>query len=170
MSHFLRLATVLALLIAAPDVSAQSDQSDQSAGMVQRLLEAVQRVNYDEVVRLLETAADVNLTRPDGSTPLSWAALRADARITTALLEAGADPNTRDENGETPLLLACARGDAAVVRMLLEAGASLDVRRWSGDTPLLAAVHGGDADVVRLLLERGADVNEEAVRAHPPKW
>ena len=77
MSHFFRLATVLAFVIAAPDVSAQSDQSEV---LGQRLLEAVQRVNYDEVMRLLEAAADVNVSRPDGSTPLSWAVVDSEGR------------------------------------------------------------------------------------------
>ena len=56
MSHTFRFATVLALVIAAPAVSAQADQSEV---LGHRLLEAVQRVNYDEAVRLLAAGAAV---------------------------------------------------------------------------------------------------------------
>ena len=53
-----------------------------------RLLDAVQKRDQRTVLALLNSGADVNAARPDGTTPLLWAAGRDDAEILTALLRA----------------------------------------------------------------------------------
>ena len=151
-------------LLTAGIATAQSNQDP--------LFEAVQRRDAAAVTRLVANGADVNASRPDGSTPLAWASLRDDVEIASALLAAGADPNATDENGETPLLLASARGNLTIARQLLEAGARIDVARWSGDTPLLAAARSGETELVELLLDAGADVDarEERMGQTPLMW
>ena len=156
MGQLLRLSLFFAFSIASFVTTAQSDSENNLA---YRLIEAVQRVSYSEVTQLIESGTDVNVSRADGSTALSWAAQRPDVQIIAALLEAGADPNSEDENGETPLLLASARGNEQIVEALINAGAYIEVHRWSGDTPLHAAIYGGNLNIVQLLIKHGADVN-----------
>src|SRR5579862_3991115 len=76
-----------------------------------RLFDAVQRRDQKNVLALVKAGANINATRDDGSTLLTWAANRDDSEIVSVLLAAGANPNIADENGETPLLQACANGD-----------------------------------------------------------
>lgn len=156
MGQLLRLSLFFAFSIASFAATAQSVNENNSAYI---LIEAVQRVSYNEVTKLIESGVDVNASRADGSTALSWAAQRPDIRIVTVLLEAGADPNSKDENDETPLLLASARGNQQIVEALINAGANIKVNRWSGDTPLHVAIYGGNLNIVQLLIEEGADVN-----------
>ncbi len=156
MGQLLRLSPFFAFSIALFVTPAHSDSENNLA---YRLIEAVQRVSYSEVTQLIESGADLNVSRAEGSTALSWAAQRPDVQIVAALLEAGADPNSEDENGETPLLLASARGNEQIVEALIKAGAYIEVHRWSGDTPLHAAIYGGNLNIVQLLIEQGADVN-----------
>ena len=156
MGQLLRLSLFFAFSIASFVTTAQDDSENNSA---YRLIEAVQRVSYSAVTQLIESGADVNVSRADGSTALSWAAQRPDVQIIAALLEASADPNSEDENGETPLLLASGRGNEQIVEALINAGAYIEVHRWSGDTPLHAAIYGGNLNIVQLLIKHGADVN-----------
>ena len=161
---------VSALLLVAVPAPAQTVEAAPHAASA--LFEAVQRRDASAVASLLAGGADVNATRLDGSTPLTWAALRDADEIVAALLQAGADPNAADENGEMALLFACGNGSLAIARMLLDAGAAVDAVRWSGDTPLLAAVHAGNEELARLLVERGAalDAAERRMGQTPLMW
>ena len=161
MGQLFRLPILLALSMASSVATGQPSSENHSTP---ELITAVQRVSYDEVNQLLESGVNVNVSRADGSTALSWASQRPDIHIVTALLKAGADPNSQDENGETPLTLASARGNLQVVEALINSGADITANRWSGETPLHAAVFGGNLDVVRLLIERGVDVNAKDSR------
>ena len=161
MGQLLRLSIFLALSMASFVAAGQSSSENHST---HELITAVQRVSYDEVNQLLESGVNVNVSRADGSTALSWASQRPDIHIVTALLKAGADPNSQDENGETPLTLASARGNSQIVEALINAGADITRNTWSGETPLHAAIFGGNLDIVRLLIERGVDVNAKDSR------
>ena len=94
-----------------------------------RLLEAVLNRDKKAVASLIQSGADVNAARSDGSTPLAWAVNRDDAEIAAALLKAGANPNAADENGETPLTLAATAGNLPLARLLLDAKADPNIRR-----------------------------------------
>jgi ankyrin repeat protein len=124
-----------------------------------KLFDAIQNRDQKAVLALLKRGTDVNSPRPDGSTPLAWAAMRDDAEIVAALIKAGANVNTADENGETPLTLAAANGNLAIARMLIDAKANINAARWTGDTPLMIGAQAGNAELVRLLLDKGAPID-----------
>ncbi len=131
----------------------------QAAGAASPVADAASVGDLDQVNALIAGGQDVNISQPDGSTALLWAAYESNPEMVAALIEAGADPNAANEFGITPLLQASRIGDAAVIRTLLDAGAEIALTSPNGETALMAAARTGSADAVSLLLERGSDPN-----------
>ena len=89
-----------------------------------KLADAAESGRYEDLVRLLENDKDaVDVSQPDGTTALHWAAHRGDAAMIKLLIEAGAEVEKKNYFGITPLFLACQEGSAETVGLLLEAGA-----------------------------------------------
>src|SRR2546423_8766741 len=84
-----------------------------------KLHTATYQDDFDAVVKLIRTGADVNARNDYGVTPLSLACSNGNAQIIEALLKAGADPNATVRSGETPLMLAARTGNVEAVRLLL---------------------------------------------------
>ena len=129
------------------------------ASLGTNLIEAVRADDREGAIALLDRGANPNAREADGSTALSWAAIRGNAEIASRLLEAGADPNLRNALGVSPLSIAIENGATGVTRMLVRHGADPNVARDSGETPLMTAARLGQVQVMELLLDRGADVN-----------
>ena len=123
------------------------------------LFRAVRDDDRAAVQQLLRQGANPNAREPDGTTPLGWAAVRANAEITELLLKAGANANLTNELGLGPLALAVANGPLALVEQLLAAGADPNVARENGENPLMTAARLGRVDVLERLLANGAAVN-----------
>lgn len=123
------------------------------------VIEAARDDNQALVSGLLRRGVDVDAQEPDGSTALSWAAIRANAALARILLEAGADPDVANSYGIGPLALAIENGSQEIVRLLLDNGADPEVRRESGETPLMTAARMNQVGVMELLLSHGADAN-----------
>lgn len=124
------------------------------------LPEAAERGDRAGVHRLLESGADVNVTQPDGTTALHWAAYRADAEMAAALVRAGADVSAVNRYGSSVLAEAARNGSAAVVKLLLEAGADANARLQGGETVLMLAARSGSVEAVKALVAHGADPNQ----------
>lgn len=124
-----------------------------------RLIEAIKDRNDQAVNSLLNEHVNVNVSQPDGATPLAWAVYLDQAETVDLLMKAGAKVNTSDEYGDTPLTLACSNGNGAVIAKLLEAGADANAARWDGETALMLAARSGNAGAVKLLLSKGAKVD-----------
>ena len=125
------------------------------------LIEAIQNADYPTVLPLLDRKdIDVNGSRGDGSTALSWAAYEDDEIAIDLLIRAGADVNVAtDFHAVTPLALACANGNSGAVAKLLAAGSDSNIANRGGETPLMACANTGAEEGIRALLKRGADVN-----------
>ena len=123
----------------------------------------------------------MDLTDPDGVTPLLSALLNAHFDTAKYLLEAGAMVNKWDFWGRTPLYAAVdfntlphgGRPDRpslddttplAMIDILIAAGANPNLALLSGETPLMVASRGGYAEVAAQLLARGANVNAHGTR------
>ena len=72
---------------------------------------------------LIRRGADVNLSSPDGDTPLMAAAFNGDVETMKALLARGAKINALDVYGHSALWLAALRGQETAARELLVRGA-----------------------------------------------
>ena len=123
------------------------------------LLDAVRSDDRPAVESLLKQGANPNEREPDGATALAWAAIRANAEITSLLLNAKADPNLANELGIGPLSLAISNGAPKIVDQLLAANANPNVARENGETPLMTAARLGQVDVMKRLLVKGANAN-----------
>jgi len=117
--------------------------------------------DVESVLALIEHGADVNAARPDGMTPLHWAAENGNADLADILIYAGARVHTTTRLGRyTPLHLASRGGHARAVLVLLAAGADPNALTSTGAvTPLHFAAASGSVEAVTALVERGADVN-----------
>lgn len=63
---------------------------------------------------MLENAADVESTDPDGKTSLSLAAANGQVAVVKLLLENGADVNAKEKGDHTPLACAVDYGSADI--------------------------------------------------------
>ena len=127
--------------------------------LLSALFDAVRGDDRIAVEQLLRQKANPNEADTDGSTPLAWAAIRANPDIASLLLQAGADPNRANELGIGPLSLAISNGSAPIVTQLLARGANPNLPRENGETPLMTAARLGRPDMMKLLLVKGAKVH-----------
>lgn len=123
------------------------------------LIEAVRGDDRTSVERLLKQGSNPNEPESDGSTALSWAAMRSNREMAALLMKAGADPNLTNEMGIGPLALAIDNGSVEIVSDLLAHRANPNVARENGETPLMMAARMGRVDMMKLLVARGASVN-----------
>jgi len=117
--------------------------SDSTLG--ERLIQAINEVNIDEVKLLIEAGAPVNTKNQEGITALMLCALCAaetgKSGFARLLIENGADVNARDIiNGDTPLHWSAMHNETDIIRLLIENGADVNARNISEETPLHAAV------------------------------
>ena len=122
------------------------------------------------IKRLLGQNVDVNIRRPDQSTPLMVAAMSNQIEAVALLIERGADINAENEGGETALSWATHthRDPAAVLRLLLENGAIVNHQCKLGFTALMSAAFSDHIEGAEVLIEHGADlslVNESGLTA-----
>ena len=118
------------------------------------------------MVRLLADAgADLNLTDPQGRTPLAIAAECRDFQLVRLLVEAGVDLNIPNNNGETALdFLVDSLSDDSIRH---EVSAAVNLVGGSGGRQgMFLAVQDGDAERVATLAALGYSPN--AVRTIPP--
>ncbi|KAI0479955.1 hypothetical protein F4859DRAFT_454711 [Xylaria cf. heliscus] len=112
---------------------------------------------------LLERAAEVDVGKENGRTPLRSVAREGHEAVVRLLLKNGANIEEKDSNGWTALHRAVARGREAVVRLLLQYDCFIDETNNSGETALHLAVSNrtgsGSRSVIIMLLEGGANID-----------
>lgn len=129
-------------------------------GQVSDLPSAAMNQNRDLVRELLARKVDPNITQPDGTTALHWAARWGDLETATLLLGAGANPMAANRDGATPMFLASENGNAPMLAKLLQAGANVNAPVLPhGETALMMASRSGHLDAVAVLLDHTANVN-----------
>ena len=128
------------------------------------LHEAAFAGNLEEVRRLLDEGAAVDVRDAEGRTALMWASFNGHTEVDALLLEKGAAINTREANGRTALMYASSGPFAGTVGLLLEKGAEVNLQgTLEGFTALMTAAAEGQVEVVRVLLAYGADPSLEDV-------
>jgi len=136
-----------------------------------------------EIIKILESGANVMCRDSSGNTLLHIAALSGHPGVCNALVARGIDVNATNSAGETSLLFAAqgrrahaaigatTRGVAAeagavdVVQALLGAGANANAARTTdGQTPLLVAAEIGKFDVVQALAGASGHVDGDVIK------
>ena len=85
--------------------------------------------------KLLDLGADINLPGFAGNTALHNSALEGNADVMKVLLERGADVNAVNNGNASALHLACFYDNANCVQLLMQYGANLNIKNSSGHTP-----------------------------------
>ena len=138
------------------DVDGDSEPGNKGAPL---LLIAARQGHVGLIDALLESGADVDQAKANGSTPLFIAAENGHLAVVTKLVAAGADVNkAMTTSGCTPLFIAAQNGHLTVVTKLIAAGALVDkAMTTDGTTPLDIAAQKGHTAIVSKLLQHGAD-------------
>ena len=146
-----------------PEASAIKLSNPPSA----ELVDAAERGDLSETIRLLDRGADANSRDQEGATALMKAAQNGHVQAVEVLLARGADPSLTNQSGATALMWGV--GNLRVVELLLDHGADPNAKPASGHTALVIAANSdGTSDVAKLLISRGADVNAASVRGFTP--
>ena len=127
----------------------------------EKLLLAVQALDFDAVEQLVAAGADVDFYDGEFSKccALHFAAAQDDGEMVHTLLALGANVSVADGSYSTPLHRAAASGLADNVAVLVAAGANVNALDAQGRSPLHLAAGWGHASMVRQLVELGANVS-----------
>lgn len=117
-------------------------------------------------------AEDVNARRPDGSTPLQWAAFAGDVAEAKRLIAAGADVQATNNYGISAMLLAADIASTELIQLLLKHGADAKAANADGETALHLVTRAGNIEAATLLLKAGAqvDAREQLGEQTPLMW
>ncbi len=119
-----------------------------------------------------DVSGDVDARRPDGSTPLQWAAFAGDVEEARRLIAAGADVRAQNNYGINAMLLAADIASTDLIRLLLKHGADANTANADGETPLHLVSRAGNIEAAKLLLKAGAkvDARESFGEQTPLMW
>jgi ankyrin repeat protein len=138
----------------------------QDTDLNQKLMDAAEKGDAEEVRRLITAGADVNFTTQHGFRPLLMAVYYAHLDAARVLLAHGADVNYKGFSEGTALIFAAGSGHTEIVSLLLGAGADVNLALpRGGETALHVAVFSDRTEVVQRLLQAGADVNQRTATA-----
>jgi ankyrin repeat protein len=123
--------------------------------------EAVEKKEWEKVIKLVNEGADVNIKLRNGLTPLHLAAYERHAKVVELLVDAGANIQEKMDTGATALHLAAQDGHDKMVELLLGKDAKIDEKMNDDVTALHLAAQDGHDKVVELLLSKGAKIDEK---------
>jgi len=128
------------------------DVSDQNS-----LILASKNGNLDEVERLVECGANLDIKGANEKTPLMWACANGHQRVVRYLLQSGANVEATNWIGSTALSYAAQNGRPDVARVLLKYHANINTQQSQGLTPLMYAARNCRIAMIKFLLRKGAD-------------
>lgn len=118
-----------------------SSEEEQENPNEHPILKAAQKGNIPLAEELLrQDPSCVNVTDPDGYTPLHRAAQSNREEMLKYLIENGANLNARTIDGWQAIHSAAQWGHAAILRILVSAGVDINSRTNGGNTPFHLAV------------------------------
>ena len=134
-----------------------NDPGDMGWPMLVYVCRGDNREHPEEILRLLELGADINVRNYKGKTGLHYAAKAGFLNVINLLIEKGADLDATDKNGETPLFDAIrstikdGEKQRAAIEVLLVKGANPNFKNGKGLTPLQIAKRMRRTDAGRIV-------------------
>ncbi|WP_018625799.1 ankyrin repeat domain-containing protein [Niabella aurantiaca] len=113
----------------------------------------IDKNNTEGLTEALRRKTDIEMTNPEGQTPLLYALYKKDRPSALLLIGYGADVNARDQVHYTPFLYAGAQGFTDVVKACLQHGADFNIFNRYGRTALMPACEKAYLETVRLLAQ-----------------
>jgi ankyrin repeat protein len=125
------------------------------------LMAAAYNGDLDEIVRLLESPADIDAQDQYGTTALMYAAMKGRDEVVRELVEHKANLELQSSQRYTALMYAVRDGHTKSVQILLHAGADPNVHGDddSYEIPLTLAAWRGFFPIVRALVAVGANTS-----------
>ena len=149
--HAVLLSKESKLDIAQTQMSWKINANKQNNGGVTPLMIASSK-GYIEVILLLLSNADPNITDSKGSTALMYACKNGHYEVAALLLMTyNADPSLTDNNGLTALHYAAKGGYNEVINVLLS---NYDYNQEEIEKALTAACYGGHKEVIKELADK----------------
>lgn len=140
------------------------DQIDTGIGLGRRAIHAAvdkdDRHHTNVLTHLLQSSANPDVMREDGSTALLLAASEGFEDATALLLRAQANPDIPRHDGLTPLHMAIMGDHITIAGALLDAKANVEGSDAAKETPLCLAARKDQAATCCLLLDAGADASK----------
>lgn len=123
----------------------------------EKLLDAVNEDNFEEVVKLITTGASVNASNDNkGGNALNLSLYRDFKEIAEFLIKQGSEVNSILKNVFAVIV---ERGSKDLIELLLAHGVNVNVDLGHGRTALMIAASKSNKEMIELLIEHGADVN-----------
>jgi ankyrin repeat protein len=144
------LIVTLFLLTISPFVSAQ------------KLVEAVEAKNYEQVEQYLKNGEKVNKPNKKGHFPLWDAVWNSDSKMVELLLNNGANAKQKFKSKDAEIAcleIAAQEGLLDIATLLVNAGADVHEKSAHGHTPLRIAARNGRTDLVKYFLSKGSVVD-----------
>ena len=128
----------------------------------QKLLQAAEMGNYEELQSMIQEGANVNIYGTNGSTSLILAAENGHDECVNLLIKSGACVNDKETDilKNTALMCAVREGKNNCVKLLIRAGADVNSVDYFGETLLFIAITKQSKELVDILLQSGANVNK----------
>lgn len=125
---------------------------------IMSLSKAIIYNDLQDVIRLVNDGAPLDVIDEYGYTPLVQAVIMNSANKTAVLINAGAKVDFPDLTGRTALYWASDSNDLTLCNMLLEHGANPNSYTLAGQPILVMPILRRQKELIKLLCERGADL------------
>ena len=159
------------------------------------LLEAIDKGDLDQVKKLVNNGASIEIELINGMKPIHVAAATGNTAIAEFLLDSGAEVNSMSNKGITPLILALDAENMDMIKLFISRGAlytgqdvygaiykdNLDIVKLLVTSPALANLSGrrnitllhvaamvGRPDIVQYLIGQGARVDAKTSDGETP--
>ncbi len=125
------------------------------------LILATENSYPEEVIRLLNTGADINYSTWDGITPLMFAVQNQDTVVTQILVLNGADIDKKPYSGIPALINSVINDNLYIAEYLIRNDADINITDNYGNTPLMYAAAYGYYTILDMLLYYDANTESK---------
>lgn len=139
---------------------------EEQVNLNNQFMIACREANYEKMVQLLKSGANIDAPNIKGATPLMTSLIGKNEDLALWLIDRGANPIIKTNQGECPLIKAAADGMILALKAMVRhcSKEQINVVNNVGSSALMEACSSLDIDAVKILLDAGADVNIKSVQ------